>query len=79
MKYINNFPEKKYIIAPHELNRLDKLQKDTNGIMFSKATVKNIHTSNVLIIDSIGLLPTLYKYANIAKKYNDSNAKKVLP
>ena len=66
VKYINKFPEKKYIIAPHELNRLDKLQKDTNGIMFSKATVKNIHTSNVLIIDSIGLLPTLYKYANIA-------------
>ena len=34
--------------------------------MFSKATLENIHKSNVLIIDSIGLLPTLYKYANIA-------------
>jgi len=65
-KYIKKFPEKKYIIAPHELNKLDKLQKDTNGIMLSKATLKNIHKSNVLIIDSIGLLPTLYKYANVA-------------
>ena len=65
-KYIKKFPEKKYIIAPHELNKLDKLQKNTNGIMFSEASLKNIHKSNVLIIDSIGLLPTLYKYANIA-------------
>ena len=65
-KYIKKFPEKKYIIVPHELNKLDKLQKDTNGIMFSEASLKNIHKSNVLIIDSIGLLPTLYKYANIA-------------
>tara|TARA_Y100001978_G_C23684865_1_gene431266 strand:- start:123 stop:1301 length:1179 start_codon:yes stop_codon:yes gene_type:complete len=66
IKYIKKFPEKKYIIAPHELNRLDKLQKYTNGIMFSTASLKNIHKSNVLIIDSIGLLPTLYRYANIA-------------
>ncbi len=66
LKYIKKFPEKKYIIAPHELNSLNKLQKDTHGIMFSKATLENIHKSNVLIIDSIGLLPTLYKYANIA-------------
>ena len=28
--------------------------------------MKNINTSNVLIIDSIGLLSVLYKYANIA-------------
>ena len=65
-KYIKKFPEKKYIIAPHELNRLDKLQKNTDGIMLSKATLKNIHNSNVLIVDSIGQLSSLYKYANIA-------------
>ena len=66
IEFIKKFPEKKYIIAPHELNRLGKLQKNTNGIMLSKATLKNIHNSNVLIIDSIGLLSSLYKYANIA-------------
>ena len=66
IEFIKKFPEKKYIIAPHELNRLGRLQKNTNGIMLSKATLKNIRNSNVLIIDSIGLLSSLYKYANIA-------------
>lgn len=64
--YINEFPNKKYIIVPHELDRLDKLKKDTNGIMLSKANMQNIKNSNVLIVDSIGTLSTLYKYANIA-------------
>ena len=66
IKYINEFPEKKYIIAPHEIDNVNSLQKKTNGIMLSHANSKNINTSNVLIVDSIGTLSTLYKYANIA-------------
>ena len=65
-KYLKKFTEKKYIIVPHELDRLDKLKRDTDGILLSNANMKNINTSNVLIIDSIGLLSILYKYANIA-------------
>ena len=65
-KYLKKFTEKKYIIVPHELDRLDKLKRDTGGILLSNANMKNINTSNVLIIDSIGLLSVLYKYANIA-------------
>ena len=66
ISYINEFPNKKYIIVPHELDRLDKLKRDTNGIMLSKANMQNIKNSNILIVDSIGILSTLYKYANIA-------------
>ena len=39
IEFIKKF-QKKYIIAPHELNRLGRLQKNTNGIMLSKATLK---------------------------------------
>ncbi len=66
ISYINEFPNKKYIIVPHELDRLDKLKRDTNGIMLSKANMQNIKNSNILIVDSIGILSKLYKYANIA-------------
>mgnify|MGYP001210967023 CR=1 FL=1 len=65
-KYLKKFTEKKYIIVPHELDRLDKLKRDTGGILLSNANMQNINTSNVLIIDSIGLLSILYKYAHIA-------------
>ena len=34
--------------------------------MFSKSTEQNIFTSNVLIIDSIGILSHIYKYGFIA-------------
>ena len=55
-----------YIIAPHELNNLSQLQKSTNGLLFSKANDQNINNSDVLIIDSIGLLASIYRYGKIA-------------
>ena len=65
-KYMQSFPEKNYIIAPHEMNNITKLEKETNGLLYSKANTKNIAMSNVLIIDSIGLLSSIYQYGNIA-------------
>lgn len=66
IQYIKNHPEDNYVIAPHELDNISNLQKQTNGLLYSNANEKNIFTTNVLIIDSIGLLATIYQYGNLA-------------
>jgi len=65
-KHIKEHPQYNYIIVPHELTYISKLQKQTNALLFSKSTKQNILTSNVLIIDSIGILSHIYSYGTIA-------------
>lgn len=60
---IKRNPRLKIIIAPHELIHLQKLNI---GLRFSSAKKENITQNNILIIDSIGLLSSLYKYGDIA-------------
>ena len=64
--FIKENQQYNYIIAPHELLKIQQLQKWTNGLLFSDANKQNIHNSNVLIIDSIGLLSSIYKYGTIS-------------
>ena len=63
----NNF---KFIIAPHEINQeiIHGFIKKCNQkiIKYSEAKEESIDKANVLIIDSIGLLAFLYRYAKIA-------------
>ena len=66
IKVIKENQQFNYIIAPHELNNLSQLQKRINGLLFSEANDQNLHNSNVLIIDSIGLLSGIYSYGKIA-------------
>ncbi len=74
--YANTHPEIKFIIAPHNLDEehlqnIKKLFK--NSIYFSELTeaILNIefqisnNAAHVLIIDNIGMLSQLYKYATI--------------
>jgi 3-deoxy-D-manno-octulosonic-acid transferase len=64
----------KLIIAPHEINEVHILSLETlfsknqniDLLRFSKANEHNIKYANVLIIDSIGLLSSLYQYGTIA-------------
>jgi len=65
-KYIKKNPHYNYIIAPHELQHISELKNQTNALLFSKANNINIKNSNVLIIDSIGILSNIYKYGNLA-------------
>lgn len=59
------------IVAPHEINNdhigqlLQKFES-LNPQIYSKAIKDNMNGSRVLIIDSIGLLSYLYRYAEIA-------------
>jgi 3-deoxy-D-manno-octulosonic-acid transferase len=68
--FVNNYPNLKVVFAPHEvtetnINRLEQLLKTTQ-IRFSKADENEIHRFQVLIIDSVGLLSSLYLYGNLA-------------
>ena len=68
--FINNRPNLKVVFAPHEvtqanMNRLEQLLK-TSHIRFSKADENEVARFQVLIIDSVGLLSSLYRYGNLA-------------
>ena len=60
----------KLIIAPHDLKRVDNLKKIfPEAILYSEVKNTEISTilnSQILIIDSIGLLSKLYSYGDIA-------------
>lgn len=67
-QYINDNPQLKVIIAPHEvsesrINQLSILFKD-NCIIYSEWDKKETN-KQVLIIDSIGILNSLYQYASM--------------
>jgi 3-deoxy-D-manno-octulosonic-acid transferase len=70
--YANTHPDIKFIIAPHEINEphlqeVEKLFRHT--IRYSQfreqGASDNTKAANTLIIDNIGMLSKLYKYATI--------------
>jgi 3-deoxy-D-manno-octulosonic-acid transferase len=70
--FVKAHPEIKFIIAPHEIdeeNLNDVKDEFSNSIFYSELEQTTNHkpqTANVLIIDNIGMLSRLYKYATIA-------------
>ena len=66
IRFIKENPLYNYIIAPHEMHHISHLQKQTGAQLFSTSNTENINSNNVLIIDSIGILSSIYQYANIA-------------
>jgi len=58
--------EYKLIIAPHELNHLEEILKLENSILLSNLKKKDSSKYQVLIIDKIGILSKIYRYADIA-------------
>jgi len=65
-QFIKENPQYNYIIAPHEMHHISHLQKQTGAQLFSTSNTENINSNNVLIMDSIGILSSIYQYANIA-------------
>ena len=72
IEFINsNEKPMKFIIAPHEIEeakieRLEKSFSAKNCIRFSQASKETLKEAQVLIIDNIGMLSSLYQYAEIA-------------
>ena len=69
--YINHSKsDLKYIIAPHEINKeeINNLKSFINKktVLFSELNNENIKTASVIIVDNIGTLSKLYKYASLA-------------
>ncbi|MGB4204716.1 MAG: glycosyltransferase N-terminal domain-containing protein [Bacteroidales bacterium] len=70
-KLLKEFPDKfKLIIAPHEIHeshlKTIEQQFSDNTVRYSTIQKTGTSGSNVLIIDSIGMLSKLYRYAKIA-------------
>jgi len=68
--FINQSNNIKFIIAAHEvsaanINRIQQLLKKP-AISFSKVSETEIDKFQVLIIDSVGLLSSLYRYGDVA-------------
>jgi 3-deoxy-D-manno-octulosonic-acid transferase len=72
INYINSESSKntKYIIAPHniKINQIANLQEKlkTETVLFSEKEGKDLSKTQVLIVDTIGLLSKIYSYADIA-------------
>ncbi len=70
-RYINESSRPcKWIIAPHEIHEqgIKRLAGEINGRvrLYSEGLNEGLEDTDVIIIDTIGLLSSLYQYANIA-------------
>ncbi|HET6556128.1 MAG TPA: glycosyltransferase N-terminal domain-containing protein [Prolixibacteraceae bacterium] len=69
-EYIHSHPDIKFVIAPHETKRvnIDRLinMLKTTVVCYSEATQQEIENKQVLIVDTIGLLSSIYRYADLA-------------
>ncbi|MBS1640605.1 MAG: 3-deoxy-D-manno-octulosonic acid transferase [Bacteroidetes bacterium] len=66
--YINTNSEIKFIVAPHDVQqeRINEcLQLYKNAVLFSSYKNSPLTNYNCLIIDNVGMLSKLYKYATI--------------
>ena len=70
LKLSDDYPEWKFIIAPHDISELRIKELHAlfpNAIKYSsRDEEKSIKEKKVLIIDNIGLLSSLYQYTHIA-------------
>jgi 3-deoxy-D-manno-octulosonic-acid transferase len=67
---LKNKPKYKFIIVPHEVHqeRIDglMLQLGRGSLRFSQLNNINNHEARILVVDSIGILASLYRYAFIS-------------
>lgn len=72
LAYINKHAksDEKFIIAPHNMHRqaIDDLSEKIHAktLLYSQADKASIHQAQVCIIDSIGILSSVYAYADVA-------------
>ena len=68
--YFERHPEMKLVIAPHEIHEGHLKSIETRlhrpTIRLSQATEQNVADKDCLIVDSFGLLSSLYRYGQIA-------------
>jgi len=70
-EHLNNAaPKVKYIIAPHEVHtsNIERIVKSIEAkvVRYSQAEINTVAENDVLVIDNIGMLSSLYQYGSIA-------------
>jgi 3-deoxy-D-manno-octulosonic-acid transferase len=69
-KYLTQHPEVKLILAPHEIDaeHLHSIFQLFEGryIRYTEATPNSIDKSRILVVDTIGLLSSIYRYGHVA-------------
>ena len=70
VEYIHAHPDIKFIIAPHEtkrvnIDRLINLLK-TSVVCYTESAADEVTNKQVLIVDTVGLLSSIYQYADLA-------------
>ncbi|MGZ3763619.1 MAG: 3-deoxy-D-manno-octulosonic acid transferase [Mucilaginibacter sp.] len=68
---VKDYPEWKFIIAPHEIseekiNKLISILHVDSAVRYSQLTTPNSQLPQTLIIDNIGMLSSLYQFGDIA-------------
>lgn len=70
VKYLKIHPEIKLILVPHEIHEghISGIEKLVDGkcVRFTEADNTNIKQNNCLIVNTIGLLSSIYQYAHVA-------------
>lgn len=70
IKYFNEHPNWKLIIAPHVVNKehIESIKAQISGrvVLYSEASKADVETADCMIIDCYGLLSSIYRYGNIA-------------
>ncbi|MDD4971816.1 MAG: glycosyltransferase N-terminal domain-containing protein [Paludibacter sp.] len=70
VRYLKLHPDVKLILVPHEVHaaHISGISGLLNGhfVRYSEATPENVKTTNCLVVDVIGILSSIYRYANVA-------------
>jgi len=70
VRYLKSHPDVKMILVPHEIHEahISGISKLLEGqfIRYTEATADNILKYNCLVVDTIGLLSSIYQYAQLA-------------
>ena len=69
-RLINDNPDIKFVVAPHEMDekRIEKIIAETRGgaIRYTCASADSVKDKQVLILDTMGMLSSVYGYATWA-------------
>ncbi len=69
-RYIHEHPDVKLVLAPHEIHEahLHQIFQQFEGryVRLTEATINNLDAVRVLVVDTIGLLSSIYRYGTVA-------------
>ena len=70
VRYLKLHPQIKLILVPHEVHSAHILSVskllDGRFVRYSEATPENVRQTNCLVVDTIGVLSSIYRYAGVA-------------